>query len=186
MDSQFFRVPTQPNFYETVQPSRSALKFVGTKTTAPTPDSRFPGYAATMHDARLVTDYRPHCTQNVKSAQQFATKQWMQTNTDEIIRVSRERHADATGAVYSHATTVPPPSQIVQCGATQCSVVATGSTNGLGTERSYDKAPELFGTYTFPHQMHKKTNTDLNTKFEGGRNSPRGRSFEALGNKPLQ
>jgi hypothetical protein len=190
MDSQFFRVPTQPNYYSGMPRSeaeRVAVKtVVSTRNTQPTMDNRFPGWAAPMADGRLITDYRPHCNQNIPAGKQFATKEWIQTNTDDIIEISRSRQAHATGAIYGNDMTVePPPESMVKCEKTECMFFSSGLRNGIGTERVYDKAPDLFGTFTFPRMKAPTPHVGINQRFEGGRNSWRGREFDPMGNKPL-
>lgn len=191
MDSQFFRVTTQPNYYmglSSYQAGKTANKtIVSTRNTMVSPDSRFPGWAAPMDDGRLVTDYRPHCNENIPAGKQFATKEWVQTNTDDIIEVSRHRYAVATGAIYGlDRTVVPPPEMVVSCDKMECAFLPTGKYNGIGTERVYDKAPELFGTYQYPVlRAPGAPQVGLNKVYEGGRNSWRGRHFDPMGNKPL-
>ncbi len=89
MDSQFFRIPTQPNYYFGISPyeaERTAYKTaVSQRNTFPTPDSRFPGYAAPMDDGRLVTDYRPHCNENVPAGVQFPVKEWVTKNRKSLL-----------------------------------------------------------------------------------------------------
>lgn len=190
MDSQFFRVATQPNYYHGLS-SYQAEKFanrttVSTRNTQPSMDSRFPGWAAPMADARLVTDYRPHCNQNIPAGKQFATKEWIQSNTEDVIAISRARFAQSTGAIYAFDNTVEaPPQSLVQCDKVECVFLPSGQKDGIGVERVYDRAPELFGTYQVPKMRAPKANVAINQKFEGGRNSWRGREFDALGNKPL-
>ena len=190
MDSQFFRVPTQPNYYSGMPRSeaeRVASKtVVSTRNTQPTIDSRFPGWAAPMADGRLATDYRPHCNQNIPAGKQFATKEWIQANTDDIIEISRARYAQVTGAIYGNdMTVVPPPESMVKCEKTECEFFPSGLRNGIGTERVYDKAPELFGTFSYPRMKAPTPRIGINQRFEGGRNSWRGREFDPMGNKPL-
>lgn len=190
MDSQFFRVPTQPNYYHglsTSEAQRVATKTtVSTRNTQPSMDSRFPGWAAPMADGRLVTDYRPHCNQNIPAGKQFATKEWIQSHTDELIDVSRARYAQATGAIYSYDNTVEaPPESLVKCDKTECVFMPSGKYNGIGTERVYDRAPQLFGTYQVPKMRAPAPHVSLNKTFEGGRNSWRGREYDFMGNKPL-
>lgn len=190
MDSQFFRVATHPNYYHGLS-SHQAEKManrttVSTRNTQPSTDSRFPGWAAPMEDGRLVTDYRPHCNQNIPAGQQFATKEWIQTNSEDLIAISRSRYAQATGAIYSYDMTVEaPPESLVKCDKVGCDFMPSGKYNGIGTERVYDRAPELFGTYTPTKMKAPKPHIALNPRFEGGRNSWRGREFDAMGNKPL-
>lgn len=190
MDSQFFRVPTQPNYSSGLSSSEAGriakARTVSTRTTQPTQDSRFPGWAAPMADGRLATDYRPHCNQNIPAGKQFATKEWIQTHTEDIIEISRQRYAEVTGAIYSFDTTVvPPPQNLVKCEKTECAYLPSGSPDGIGVERVYDKAPELFGTFTFPKRRAPAPQIGINQRFEGGRNSWRGREFDPMGNKPL-
>jgi len=190
MDSQFFRVPTQPNYYQGLsrtQAERVATNtIVSTRNTQPSMDSRFPGWAAPMADGRLVTDYRPHCNQNIPAGKQFATKEWIQTNTDDIIEVSRARQATITGAIYGNDNTVEaPPESLVKCDKVECVFLPSGKRDGIGTERVYDKSPDLFGTFTFPRMKAPAPHVGLNQRFEGGRNSWRGREFDPMGNKPL-
>ena len=190
MDSQFFRVPTQPNYYFGISPyeaQRTAYKTaVSQKNTFPSPDSRFPGYAAPMEDGRLVTDYRPHCNENVPAGVQFPVKEWITKNADEIIDLSRKRQAIMAGAQYGDdPSVVAPPESIVKCDKVECVVFPTQATNGIGTERVYDKAPELFGTFDLPRQRPPPAHVELNKVFENGRNSPRGRIFTPMGNKPV-
>lgn len=189
MDSRFFRKVTDPNFYENTPGNWSAKgtaykTAVSERNTFPTPDPRFPGYAGMMNDGRLVTDYRPHCNRNVPAGSQYAVKEWMQKNTPSIIDVSRTRQATITGAIYNFdKTVVPPPVGTVRCTPTDCGYEAA-SQYGIGIERE-DKAPELFGTFEFTGRgVSAPSKTDLTTKFEAGRNTPRGRDFQGLGNGP--
>ena len=190
MDSQFFRVATQPNYYHglsSYQAERVANRTtVSTRNTQPSMDSRFPGWAAPMADGRLVTDYRPHCNQNIPAGKQFATKEWIQSNTDDVIAISRARFAQSTGAIYAFDNTVvAPPESLVKCDKVECVFMPSGQSDGIGVERVYDKAPELFGTYQLPKMRAPRAHVGINQKFEGGRNSWRGREFDAMGNKPL-
>jgi hypothetical protein len=186
-DSQFFRVRTDPDYYKGVDQfeSRSTAyrTVLAEKNTVTTPDNRFPGWAAPMTDGRLITDYRPHCAGNIPAGKQFATKGWIQNNSEDIIRVSRERQAKQNGATLGlDMTTVPPPANVVKCEATQCWIAPTGLPNGIGTDRSYDKAPELFGTFSYNSTGPvRPSRLGLTTQFEGGRNSPRGREFKPIG-----
>lgn len=172
MDSKFFRLPSYPNLY----PPTDAVKAVDVRTkTRPAPNSRFPGWPAPMSDARLVTDYSPHCSQNVPSNRQFPTKQWMQKDSDRIIEYGRVRAAESMGGMFSYDdSVVPPPVDYVQCKKSGCQRVAVEGSGGIGTERM-DRAPELFGTYSIPNSsIDLPTNTSFTTYFEGGRNSKRG------------
>lgn len=190
MDSQFFRIPTHPNYYFGTTPyeaQRTAYKTaVSQRNTFPTPDSRFPGYAAPIDDGRLVTDYRPHCSENVPAGVQFPVKEWITKNADEIIHVSRTRQALMAGAQYGNdPSVVPPPESVVTCDKVECFILPTQASNGIGTERVYDKAPALFGTFELPRQKAPRANVSLTKTFENGRNTPRGRFFQSMGNKPV-
>ena len=190
MDSQFFRVATAPNYYHglsSYQAEKLANKItVSTRNTQPSMDSRFPGWAAPMADGRLVTDYRPHCDQNIPAGKQFATKEWIQANTDDVIAISRARYAQATGANYGFDMTVEaPPESLVKCDKVECVFMPSGKQGGIGVERVYDRAPELFGTYQLPKMRAPKADVGINKRFEGGRNSRRGTEVDSLGNKPL-
>lgn len=190
MDSQFFRVATQPNYYHglsSYQAEKTANKTtISTRNTQPSMDPRFPGWAAPMADGRLVTDYRPHCNQNIPAGKQFATKEWIQSHTDDVIATSRARYAQSTGAIYGFDMSVEaPPESLVKCDKVECTFMPSGKYNGIGTERVYDKSPDLFGTYDFPKLKAPSPHVELNKKFEGGRNSWRGREFDAMKNKPL-
>lgn len=190
MDSRFFRKTTDPNFYENNPGNwlaqRTADKtVVSERTTFPTPDPRFPGYAAMMNDGRLTTDYRSQCAKNVPTGSQYAVKEWMQKNTPSIISVSRTRQATLSGAIYAlDATVVPPFAGSVHCTKTDCGY-QEGNPAGIGIERK-DKAPELFGTFDFTGGSKPPVSTDtkLTSHFESGRNSPRGRQFIGLGTGP--
>jgi hypothetical protein len=65
-----------------------------------------------MADGRLVSDYRNHCSFNIPTGSQFATKEWMTKNATDIIRLGRERMAQKTGAIYGLDTSVVPPPAI--------------------------------------------------------------------------
>lgn len=193
MDSHFFRVPTQPNPYKYHMLPPSQAQQVATQTivsvrnTRPSQDNRFPGWAAPMADGRLITDYRPHCNENIPAGKQYATKEWVQKNTNEIIALSRERQATMAGAIYGlDPSVVPPPEDIIQCDPMGCDILPTNAPKGIGLERPYDKAPELFGTFQYPVRKDPyPPKIGLNQIFENGRNSPRGRTFMPMGNKPL-
>ena len=177
MDAKLFRLPTTPNFYSN---TNTADPFDITKrqkySERPTADIRFPGWAAPMSDGRLVTSYMNHCSQNVGAGKQFATKDWMTHNAEELIRVSRERVAYRTGAVYGLDSSVePPPASLVECTRSECTRTPTNLAGGIGAERAADSLPELFGTWdprTF--NVAPKPNTGLTSEYEGGRNTPRG------------
>ena len=55
---------------------------------------------------------------------------------------------------------------------------------GIGIER-VDKAPELFGTFSFTGEYTPPASkTALTTSFQSGRNTLRGRVFQPLGSGP--
>ena len=178
MDSKLFRLPTSPNFYSGIA---SANPFDTNnqqkRTQLPTKDTRFPGWAAPMQDGRLVTDYQNHCSRNIPTGRQFATKEWMTKNAIELIRVARERQAQQTGAIYAFDTTViPPPAQIVKCGRHDCVRIPTEKEGGIGMERGNSETPELFGTWDSAEWGASAPTpiVPLTSVYEGGRNTPRG------------
>ena len=143
------------------------------KSTQPTPDSRFPGWAAPMSDGRLVTDYRPHCFLNFPTGTQFATKKFMQQNAESIMERSRTRQASRVGAGMSYdSSTEVNPQFTVQCDSLECSY-SPYDASGLGVER-HEPTPELFGTFASSSPSFQKPAAPvLTTRFEGGRNTPR-------------
>jgi len=180
MDAKLFRLPTAPDYYSAN--TVTAYKNRGTPQV-PSPDSRFPGWAAPMSDGRLVTDYSAHCETSIPAGHQFPTKRWMQNNTPQIIEMSRQLAARRTGAVYAFdANVVPPPNLKAYCKPDSCKMVVTGAPGGIGLEREGADAPELFGTYSplegFPAPAAQ---TPLTSRYEGGRNSLRGRVGPVFG-----
>jgi len=176
MDSKLFRLPTSPNFYSGIASADPfELREQQKRSQLPTSDSRFPGWAAPMSDGRLVTDYASHCSQNIPSRQQFATKEWMTKNAEQIIRVTRERLSQSTGSIYGlDNTVVPPPALIVSCATDDCTRTATDAPGGIGMERADSAAPDLFGTWEYSDVAPTVQRTPLTTVYEGGRNTPRG------------
>lgn len=178
MDSKGFRIRSEPDLV--VQPGRTIVnqettrEFEATKTV-PAPDSRFRAYAAPMADGRLVTDYRDKCVTRAPPGTQFAVKEWTVKNTDEIIRLSRDRQVQSTGQAMGSAPTELPPAVLQKCSPTGCDIYGSGYTGGLGIERT-DKAPPLFGTFTFAPDAatlsRNRNFTALNTTVEYGRNTP--------------
>jgi hypothetical protein len=173
MDAKLFRLPTKPNLYSPGAPididKRSRV------SQLPTPDSRFPGWAAPMDDGRLATDYRPNCAKNIPVGHQFETKEWMQKNTEALIATSRKRMAETSGAVFGlDPSVVPPASMYVSCTESGCERTVSTDPMAIGTERLGAAAPELFGTFVFPVRPAAAAATGLNRKYEGGRNSLRG------------
>lgn len=192
MDSQLFRVTTNPNYYPSINEYIAAQKAKKTVISQrgggiPAPDARFPGWAAPLADGRLVTDYRPHCYRDVPAGYQFAATQFIQHNTDDIINVSRRRQAEQAGAVYPFdRTVVPPPANTNTCTPMGCELEVTGARLGIGMEREGAEAPPLFGTFTFPPTRPQPApKVALTHVYEGGRNTVRGRQFHVLGTVPV-
>jgi hypothetical protein len=172
MDSKMFRLATKPNFYRPSQPVD--IRTVAVNQNLPAPDSRFPGWPAPMEDARLVTNYQPHCESNIPAGKQYPTVRWMQRNADKIIEMDRTVIAKRMGAGFPlDPTVVPPPTSVVKCSKSVCSRSETEFTNGIGTER-LEGVPELFGTYMISQTVPVQGNIAYTGKYEGGRNSLRG------------
>jgi hypothetical protein len=178
MDRKGFRIASEPELV--IQPSRKVVRqetmreFEATKTI-PAPDARFTAYAAPMSDGRLVTDYRDRCVTRAPPGTQFSVKNWIIHNTDEVIRLSRDRQVQLTGQALGTANTELPPALYQGCTPERCDIRASGYADGLGIERT-DKAPPLFGTFSFPptestlSKNHEKIS--LNRTIEYGRNTP--------------
>jgi hypothetical protein len=178
MDSRGFRRRATPDLVR--QPSRVLVdqetqREIDATKTIPAPDSRFHAYAAPMEDGRLVTDYRDRCVTRAPPGTQFAVKNWTVHNTDDIIRISRQRQVQSTGQALGTAATELPPAQLQTCSPESCMIRPSNYTNGLGIERT-DKAPPLFGTFTFPPsavtRANNTTSVELNSVVEYGRNTP--------------
>ena len=172
MDANLFRLPTTPNYYGADQASIPYFK--RRATAAPAPNNRFPGWAAPIQDGRLVTDYRPHCETNIPSKAQEKSRIWIQRNSEDIIRVSRERAAAVTGMRFGiDMSMVPGPTSYVHCTAAGCEF-SPGVSGGIGVERK-ERVPELFGTLepsAYDRQFTHLQQTT--TQPEGGRNTRRG------------
>ena len=172
MDSKMFRLPTSPDFYRSA--TTAPVDIRKKSRTVPAQDSRFPGWPAPMSDARLVTDYMPHCSKNVPAGKQFHTKAWMQKNADDIIDFARKRSAESMGGMYTYdSSVVPKPLGVVKCSRSECSRESTETPGGIGIER-HDGVPELFGTYSIQSMESPKGRTSYTVTSEGGRNSKRG------------
>lgn len=177
MDSKLFRLPTHPNFYATIataNPFDLQLKQKHSQVAAP--DPRYPGWAGQMADGRLVTSYQNHCSRNIPTGQQFATKEWMTKNATKLINLNRERYAETTGAGYKFdASVVPPPAVTVACATYGCKMRETDQPAGIGMEREGCSAPPLFGTWE-PTTFFgaPAAQVGLTRRYEGGRNTPRG------------
>lgn len=148
------------------------------KDVYPARDGRYPAYAGLMEDGRLVTDYRPQCSRNIRPDLQFNTKLWMINHAEDVIGESRRRQVEWTGASLAMANTVPPPANVVHSNPFYSEVNPTHLHNGIGVERANADAPQLFGTFSFEPTMaeirNNRKNIDLTKYYEGGRNSPRG------------
>jgi hypothetical protein len=149
--------------------------------TMPTPDSRYPDYAAPMEDGRLVTDYRPNCSTRAPYGHQNATKAWLVENSQDVINVGRMRQAEYTGAIYGAPFRGPAPAAVQTCSVYGCSYSEGnpgGSAAGVGVERANSVAPDLPGTFDprpFYGALQKPTqHTALNRRNEGGRNAALG------------
>lgn len=177
MDSKGFRIRGEPDLV--VQPTRSVVQQESNREqdsmkTVAAVDNRFRAYAGPMADGRLVTDYRDKCLTRAPPGTQFAVKQFTVHNTDELIQVSRDRQVQNTGQSLGTAATELPPALLQKCSPTGCDITRSKYQGGLGIERT-DKAPALFGTFTYPPTYatlkRNKEYTDLNTTIEYGRNT---------------
>jgi len=178
MDSNGFRKKQSPWYFsspDTYALEVQAMKVsVPKKETAPTQDSRYPGWAAPMSDGRFVTDYRSKCEVNIPTGLQYATKEFMQKNGSEIIKQSRLRQAKQTGAGLSYnSITDMPAARYVKCDEYEC-LVKKGNPKGVGTER-IEETPELFGTFALSRPSHNiPAKPMITTNYMGGRNTVRG------------
>ncbi len=148
------------------------------KDVYPARDNRYPAYAGSMEDGRLVTDYRPQCTKNIKAGNQFDTKLWLINHADTVIDESRRRQVEWSGASLAMANTVPPPADIVHSTPFYSEVNPTNLKSGIGVERADAACPGLFGTFSYEPTMSEirsnRKNIQLTGYYEGGCNSPRG------------
>ena len=144
----------------------------------PARDDRYPAYAGKMQDGRLVTDYRPQCSKNVKPGKQFHTKLWLIHHSEEIMDESRRRQVEWSGASLAMSNTVPPPASIVHSTPFYSEINPTNLYDGIGVERANAAAPELFGTFSYEPTMgeiqNNRKNIGITQFYEGGRNSKRG------------
>ena len=178
MDSKFFRLPTKPNFVGPVQHAAPVdIREFTERQEFPAPDSRYKGWPGPMSDARVVTDYAPHCQSNIPAGSQFPTKVWMQKHGDEILQFSRKQTGLRMGSFLPYDNSVVPPAAMkVVCKPGECMRIVTNAPGGIGMEREGAACPELFGTFErdttgAPRQGRPQY---LTSRFEGGRNSPRG------------
>lgn len=194
MDPKLFRLPTLPNYYAQSEGPPVKLRDTAKGQTVPAPNSRFPGYPAQMEDGRLITDYEPHCANNVPAGQQFPTKRFMQNNGEDLIEMSRRLSAKRMGADFMFDTTVVPPlAEVVSCTRSVCKRTpqyeseSGGNPYGgapIGTGR-HEPVPELFGTYTIPYTTPPQPKIQYTTRYEGGRNSLRGATPNSVFPPPL-
>jgi hypothetical protein len=169
-----FRPPKWGTEYNEI---RKGLTSKG-QDTVPSRDSRYPAYAGTMQDARLVTDYRPQCSKNIRPHYQFHTKLWMINHADELMEEARQRQVEGSGASLGMARTAPPFAAVVYSTPFESEMEPTHFLGGIGVERSDAEAPELFGTFSYEPTIaeiqNNRKNVALTTMQEGGRNSKRG------------
>jgi hypothetical protein len=187
MDSQQFVMPTKPSFMPIINDhlvSKAARQIeVPEKRIVPVEDIRYPGYASQMSDARIVTDYKSHCANNVAPPKYGnSIRSWTQHHADALIQTSRHRQADRAGAYFYNANTTVAAKQVQRCDEFDCTFSVTGSKDGLGLMRD-EGVPSLFGTFAKPNQSAPPSRVFLTDTYEGGRNSPRGRKFTPLGTK---
>lgn len=187
MDYNRFRSQTEPNYSPKTNNGvlAAAVKNIETpmKGTEPIPDPRYPQYASHMSDGRLITDYKSRCANNVAPSKYGnSLRQWFQQNADAIVQVSRKRQVERTGAQYMRAATVPGPRQVQQCDQFDCKFMRNKNIETIGLER-IEGVPKLFGTFGEPTHLTPPSGEILTKNFEGGRNTPRGRSFQPLGSK---
>lgn len=178
MDVDGFRKPTSPFFYTQpptylVEVTTARVALPPAKTTLPTQDSRFPGWAAPMSDGRFITDYRAHCETSIPSHQSYAVRHWMQRKGSELIATARTRQAATVGAGLPRAQTECPPQSVLLCDTQMCGRRAVDPA-GVGEAR-VEPVPPLFGTYEpSATRIFASPGPALTTRFEGGRNTPRG------------
>ena len=178
-----FTRDTYPNLFEhssvgsAYHHGRAASLALG-KDLFPAPDSRYPAFAAAINDGRLVTDYRPQCSKNIRTGQQFYTKKWMIGHGSELMDESRRRQVEWTGAALPMANTMPPPAAVVHSTPFYSEVNPTNLLGGLGVERANAKCPPMFGAFsyapTIAEMQNNRKNIAVTTREEGGRNSKRG------------
>ena len=185
MDSQRFQKPTYPDFRPNLNDrvTEVAVNRVDApaKQTEQVPDNRYPKYASAMMDARVFTDYKPHCAVNVAPPKYGnSIRAWLQHNADGIVQVSRKRQAMRTGAHYAKAQTVPGAKQVQNCDAYECRFFTSKNANSIGLER-VEPVPSLFGTFSAPSYAMPPSGELLTKNYEGGRNTPRGRNYSPLG-----
>jgi hypothetical protein len=185
MDSQRFMKPTYPDFRpkanQNILQNAEKNAIIPDKRTAPVEDMRYPGYNSIMADARLVTDYKSKCEYNVVPSQYGNSfRSWLQHHADGFIQVSRHRQAQHSGAYYYNATEPLPPKQLEHCDEFDCTFSRTDLKDGIGLQRK-ESVPALFGTFAEQNTVSPMKRIFLTDKFEGGRNTSRGRKYTPLG-----
>lgn len=180
MDVNGFREPQSPWFFtqpaEYLVETRVKSLEKPLKTTSPTQDNVYAGWVGKMEDGRLITDYRPNCSKNIPTGQQYATKLWMQNNADTIINISRVRNSQATGAGKSYYFKEMPTKTRIHCTTDECHYTKVNP-NGIGSSRE-EYVPELFGTFSGSSPIFGSKPNFVHTskeKEEGGINTVRGR-----------
>jgi len=187
METGQFRDPSLPTFKPVnikngVEMSVKNVE-IPSKSAETVPDPRYPKYASVMEDGRLVTDYKSHCANNSSQSEHGnSMRAWFQHNADALIQVSRKRQADRAGAQFYKAATVPDAKQIQQCNEYECKFLKNKDVDSIGLER-IEGVPSLFGTFSEPSKAAPNYPYLLTREFEGGRNTPRGRTFTPLDNK---
>jgi len=168
---------THPSFGTEYRGAREA-SLGSVKDSYPARDSRYPARAAAVEDGRLVTDYRPQCSKNVRTGQQFYTKKWMISHGSELMDESRRRQVEWTGAALPMANTMPPPAAVVHSTPFYSEVNPTNLLGGLGVERANATCPPMFGAFsyapTISEMQNNRKNIAVTSREEGGRNSKRG------------
>jgi hypothetical protein len=181
--NELFNTDTSPDLYNdprfgAAYHAATRAAFNPAKDSSAARDVRYPAFNATLEDARLVTDYRPQCSKNVRPGYQFNTKLWMIRNADYIMDETRKKQMEWSGASLPMANTVPPPAGIVRSTAFYSELEPTYANQGIGIQRADSQAPDLFGTFyyapTMTEQMMNRKNIAVTTMYEGGRNSRRG------------
>ena len=170
---------THPSFGTEYHGARQAA--LAPTNVTPARDSRYPARAAALEDGRLVTDYRPQCSKNIRTGQQFYTKKWMIGHGEELMEESRKRQVEWSGAALPMANTMPPPAAVVHSTPFYSEVNPTNLKGGLGVERANATCPPIFGAFeytpTISEMQNNRKNIGMTTREEGGRNSKRGAFF---------
>ena len=183
LDQRGFTKDTRPNLFDSpafgseYNAAHNAYA-PPTKDSYPAKDVRYPAYAGALEDGRLVTDYRPQCSKNIRPGYQFHTKRWLIQHAEDIMDEARRRQIEWSGASLPMANTVPPHAQIVHSTPFYSEIQQTNQHMGIGVLRANSVSPDLFGTFTYEptvlEMQHNRKNIGITTVYEGGRNSKRG------------